>query len=266
MAAALAVGTPPPLTPQAPGTPAPASAGAAAGGAAPPAVSSGAAPGTTAGLPILSGQLAPTSGGTLTVQTFAGTSESAPIVASTRFYQVVGAKASDLAVGQRVTIGRDRANPSQSTAASVTISPAGAPFVQVRAAGGGGFGGGGGTASGGSSGGGGGFGGGASGSGSGSGGGSGGAPGAGGFRRVAPPTGTITAVSSASLTIKTPQGKTSTFAFAASAAIYQVVASASTAFQTGTVTSIQEATVNGQAVASAAVQAAAAGVSPTIVP
>lgn len=226
--------------------------GAATGGAG---GSQGTASGTAS---AVTGQLSAISATTLTLQSFGGQAEDVAIDAGTRFYQLKTAAGSDLATGQQVTISLDPTDTSRTTASGVTIIPAGAPLVRVRAFGGnagGGFGGGG-------SGNGGGFGAGGNGGGGYGGGGNGGGNGAGGAGtgrvRAATPSGTITAVSSSSITLKTAQG-TKTYKLGSSAAIYRVVSVASSALQTNTLTSVHEAAANGKTTADAVLQAGSPG-------
>lgn len=63
------------------------------------------------------------------MQSFAG-QQSLPTTARTRYYAITTATAQDLAVGQRVAIATGRG--SSTTATSVTIAPAGGPFISMR--------------------------------------------------------------------------------------------------------------------------------------
>ncbi len=201
------------------------------GAAAPPTPSAATAPSTTSSgggaSTTVTGQLGAMASESLTVQSrFAG-SESIATNGATRYYLAVTSAVSQLAVGQRVAVSTGRT--ATSTASSVTIALAGGPFVSVRSfsRGAGGFGGSGNGGFGGGSNGGpppGGFEGGAGGAPPS--GGFGGASGAGGFSRgggfgaVSAVTGTVTAVSSTSFTLKTTQGASRTFVLASTTTLY----------------------------------------------
>ncbi|MDQ2829254.1 MAG: hypothetical protein M3Y74_09415, partial [Chloroflexota bacterium] len=144
-----------------------------------------------------------------------------------------------------------------STASSVTIAATGAPDISVRL-----FGIGGNGRSGSS-----GFGGPGSGnlSGSGDAGGYGRRGGVGGARRGAI-TGTVTAIQSGSITVKTAAGASRTLTLTSSTAVYRVVLATRGQFQSGLFVAVGSATVGGQRVATDVVQSAVAGAIPTIVP
>lgn len=284
--AALAVGTPPP----APTSASPATQGVGSVGATTP----GGTGGSPSGNSVI-GSLTSLTGSALTVQTFQGGSTSLAVTSSTHFYQVTTKTMQALATGDRVAIGLDRSDSTNSTAASITVSPAGAPFALVRASfgggsargngaggSGGGFGGGGngggfgsgtggggnGSGFGGASGSGSGFGGGngggngASGSGAGAGGatgGSGAGTGFGGFRRQPPPTGTIVSVSSSAITVKTGQGAQQTYKLTSSTVVYALAPVSASALKTGTMTSVSQSTQGGKAAAVAVAQSSSGG-------
>lgn len=246
VAAALAVGTPP--------------ADAGTGQSAAPAGGQGGAAsgtGSQGGAAVSGGVTGPTGAGgrgtvtgqwvsadktSLTVQGYQG-QQSVPTTAATHYYQANVSTAAALAVGQRVSVAPDSANPG--TASTVTIAPSGNLAVTVRFFGGGG---------------GGGFGGGAGGA-SGGGGGFGGAGGATGARpRRAPGVaGTISALTSGSLTLRTAAGQTQAVKLAAATRVFQVEATTSDQYQAGSMVSVRQATINGQQVATDVVEATVQG-------
>jgi hypothetical protein len=211
-----------------------------------------AAPSTA--LPALSGQWVASAAGAVTVQSFQG-QQSLPTTAGTHYYRVTIAAMGDVAVGQRVAIAPNRA--ATSTAGSVTIAATGAPDISVRL-----FGIGGNGRSGSS-----GFGGPGSGNSSGSGdaGGYGRRGGVGGARRGAI-TGTVTAIQSGLITVKTAAGASRTLTLTSSTAVYRVVLATRGQFQSGLFVAVGSTTVEGQRVATDVVQSAVAGAIPTIVP
>src|SRR5205807_1385492 len=81
--------------------------------------------------PALRGQLVPTTGGTITVQSFQG-AQSLPTTTSTRYYLATPASSSALAVGQHGAVAPAFGASSGSTAASVTIAPRVDLYVSVR--------------------------------------------------------------------------------------------------------------------------------------
>jgi len=258
------------------------SPGFGSAGTAPVLTPSGAAPSTA--LPALSGQWVAGAVGTVTVQSFQE-QQSLPTTTGTHYYRVTTA-AGDVAVGQRVAITASRA--ATSTAGSVTIGAAGAPDISVRLFGVGGFGGAGSNGNGGAGSNGnggagsgsGGFGGPGSGNAGGSGGsggvgGNGGAGGVGGYggsgrrggvggARRGAITGTVTAIQSGSITVKTAAGAARTLT--SSTAVYQVIPATRGQFQSGLFVAVGSATVGGQRVATDVVQSAVAGAIPTFVP
>ncbi len=230
--------------------------------------------------PALTGQWVSGAAGTVTVQSFAG-QQSLPTTARTRYYAITTATAQDLAVGQRVAIATGRG--SSSTATSVTIAPAGGPFISMRSfgAGNGGAGGAGGFGgSGNGNGGSGGFGGsngsnGNGGPGSVGGRGRGGSSGFGGNGGAAPSgvrrirtavTGTMTARQGGAITIKTTTGATRTLQLTPSTVVYRAVATTPARFQAGDVVAASGLMVNGHEVAADVVESTVTGIMPAIVP
>ena len=236
-----------------------------------PSGASGSAPSASQGQgtarPALMGQWVAGAAGMVTVQSFAG-QQSLPTTAQTRYYVVTAASAQHLAVGQRVAVATGRNSPT--TATSVTIAPAGGPFISMRSFGfGGGNGGNGGSSGNGGNGGSGGFGGSSGGNGnggsSGFGGNGGSAPGQ--VRRIRTAlTGTITARQGGAIAIKTTTGALRALQLTPSTVVYRAVGAAPARFQAGDFVAASSLVVNGRQAAADVVESTVTGVMPAIVP